>query len=497
MLKGFDIGKREWRDTPSSVRLAALALQHQLRLYQLRFTAYEKKITALEAKALEADSLKIEVAALREQLHQNSQNSSKPPSSDAPQHRRTYHHEPSEKQQGAQVGHPGHGRQLKPLVEVDHVIDFRPASCVECGGKLYGDDPHPVRHQVTEIPSVKAVVTEYRRHTLSCSRCGTRNEAAWDEEMPKSAFGPRVQATVAYLTGRLGLSHRDVVEAMNACHGVEMSLGTVTTIQRQVSAALAAPVQEAQGYVQQQVINYVDETRWKENGKSCWLWLNATRLVTVFRLLPRRNHAAAREMIGEGRVGIITTDRYGGYSWLSNKRRQLCWAHIKRDFQAIAERGDESKIIGDELLKQTNKMFDLWYQLNDGALDWHSFQQQMGLVRRGVRKVLDKGSRCLHPKTKRTCQQILTHEAALWRFVHIRGVEPTNNQAERALRRGVLWRRKSFGTQSEPGSRFVERILTVVTTLRQQKRQVLEYLTAVCSSHGMPARTSMCLLPTE
>ncbi len=418
-----------------------------------------------------------------------------PPSSDAPQHRRPAHRESSNKKHGAQVGHQGTGRKLKPVEAVDHVVDLRPSRCRKCGCKLHGDDPQPVRHQVTEIPQAYAEVTEYRRHILRCAECGVKTQAKWSEDVPCGSFGARLQAEVAYFTGRFGMSHRDCVEALRVLHGAEISTGSISAIQRQASLAVAVPVETAHEFVRQQSVNHVDETGWREKGKLNWLWVNATPQVTAFRLAAKRDSATARKIIGSAKTSIITTDRYLGYSWLATTRRQLCWAHLKRDFQAMAERDGEVKEIGEALLTQTKEVFRLWHQVKGGDLSWRKFQKLMAPVEQRVKELLDAGSDCGSRKTSRTCRQIRMLEAALWTFVRVRRVEPTNNAAERALRRAVLWRRKSFGTQSTEGSRFVERILTVVTTLRQQGRNVLEYLTAACASVGHTSGTSVCLLP--
>jgi hypothetical protein len=225
-----------------------------------------------------------------------------------------------------------------------------------------------------------------------------------------------------------------------------------------------------------------------------WLWVNATPQVTAFRVAAKRDAATAHEVIGRAKTSIITTDRYLGYNWLATTRRQVCWAHLKRDFQAISERGGESQEIGEALLAETKEVFRLWHQVTDGVLNRRRFQRLIVPVRQRVTELLDEGSNCRSGKTRGTCRQIRTLEEALWTFVRVQGVEPTNNAAERALRRAVLWRRKSFGTQSEVGSRFVERILTVVTTLRQQGRDVLDYLTAACAS-ATHNEVSICLLP--
>jgi transposase len=321
-----------------------------------------------------------------------------------------------------------------------------------------------------------------------------KTQAEWGEEMPPGSFGARLQATIAYLTGRLTLSHRDTAEALSVLHGVEISLGSISAVQQQISRALAAPVETAREFVRAQAVNHVDEIGWREQSKLNWMWVNATRQVTAFQIAPKRDAATAREVIGRARASIITTERYLGYNWLATQRRQVCWAHLSRDFQAMAERGGESQEIGQALLEQTKEVFRLWHQMRDRAVSRRKFRQLMIPVEQRITELLDKGSQCRSSKTRGTCRRIQAVEAALWTFVRMKGVESTNNAAERALRRAVLWRRKSFGTQSETGSRFVERILSAVTTLRQQGRDVMEYLTAACA-WPLGESGSICLLP--
>jgi transposase len=276
---------------------------------------------------------------------------------------------------------------------------------------------------------------------------------------------------------------------------MDLSLGSVSALQRQVSIVLAGPVQTAQSYVQRQAVNHVDETSWHQQGKLHWLWLAATPAVTVLRVLIGRGAAQAKQVISKSGKGIVTTDRYQAYNWLPQRWRQLCWAHLKRDFQAIAERQGKSAEVGQGLLKQTRELFHLWHLLRDGQLAWSTWQRKMKPIQQDVNHLLVAGTESDHQKTRHTCANILQAETCLWTFVRVAGVEPTNNNAERPLRRAVLWRKKSFGTQSEAGSRFVEPILTVVTTLRQQGREVLPYLTAACGSIGQCRSSLLCLLP--
>jgi transposase len=481
MFGRFNIADEDWQQTPASVQQAFSSIYHQLLLLEIRCQAYEHQLAQLRQQVAQVEDLKAELDELRERLNRNSNNSSMPPSSDPPHQSNNTSTESSGRKRGAQRGHRGPSRKLKAVTQIDRVIDLRPISCIQCGQLLLGIDPHPARHQVSEVPRCKAELTEYRCHTLRCLVCGEVNRADWPEDMPTGSFGPRAQAVVAYLTGRLTASHRDVGEAMEALHGISLSTGSVSALQHRVSQSLQAVVEEASQFTAGQVSQNVDETSWPEAGKSKWLWVNATRDVTAYHLLEGRAAKQAKQVISEQAKGIIGTDRFGAYNWLPARRRQTCWAHLKRDFQAMAERGGQSEQVGKGLLKEIEGVFKLWHHLRDGKLSRTEFQAEVAPVERRVKSLLKEGASCERKKTRHTCERILKLSVSLWRFVEVEGLEPTNNSAERALRRAVMRRRKSFGTQSESGSRFVERILTVVMSLRQRGRDVLEYLTAMCS----------------
>jgi transposase len=248
-------------------------------------------------------------------------------------------------------------------------------------------------------------------------------------------------------------------------------------------------VEEAQEYVQQQPVANMDETSWHQINDLCWLWVCVTAQVTVFKIFSTRGADGVEGLLGKDYLGIVGSDRYSAYNHLDAEQRQACWSHLIRDFQAFVDRGGHSQIVGRLLLAQVERMFSLWYHIRDGTLSRSAFQIAMQPIRHEVHCLLHIGAALKRLETRKTCLNILKIEPALWTFVDIEGVEPTNNAAERALRRGVIWRRRSFGTQSNVGSRFVERILTVVITLRQQKRNVLDYLTAACRAYtlGNPA----------
>ncbi len=461
----------EWAATPPAVRTLVQELLAQIKQLEER------------------------VRAVEERARHTSRTTSRPPSSDPPSMPPRPLRRSTGRPSGGQVGHEGHGRPLLPPEQVTRIVEVKPQACEQCGQALGGDDPHPARHQVAEVPPVTPEVTEYRQHCLTCAGCGTQTRAPWPAEMAPGGFGPRVQATVAYLTGRLGVSQRDVAELLETLYGLEISLGSITALEQTVSAAVADPVAAAQAYVQVQPVVNMDETGWHEATQRRWLWTAVTPLVTVFAVLTTRGRAGAQALVGPTYGGIVGSDRWSAYTWVAPARRQLCWAHLQRDFAAFVERGGPSAQIGQALLEVSDQMFTLWYRVREGTLSPAAFTQLMPPLQTRVQALLHVGTVVDHSTTRKTCANILKLETALWTFVTTPGVEPTNNAAERALRRAVVWRRRSFGTQSPEGSRFAAHLLTVVTTLRQQHRAVLDYLTAACAAAltGAPAPS---LLPT-
>ena len=469
---GLPIPQEGWEQTSLSVQAVVVALWQGNEVLKQQVTVLQKQV----------DSLEVEVTKLREQVTKNSKNSSKPPSSDPPYQRKYPKQEPSGQKKGGQKGHAGKGRKLKPPEQVNRIVVSKPAACKACGALLLGEDQQPRRHQVIELPKVEAQVIEYQLHSLTCCACGVHNQAEWPAEMPKGSFGERLQATIGYFGGRFGISQRDIQEALETIFRVEMGLGSIPAQEQRVSQAVAQPVAEALEYVQGQATVNLDETSWHEWTQTFWMWVCTTPAVSVFRIFPTRGAKGAKQLVGKDYLGIVGSDRYSAYNWLDPLKRQLCWAHLKRDFQAWVERGGESQIVGRLLLELVKRFFALWHRVRDGTLSRADFQTAMLPIRQEIHALLKVGTFVKHGQTRQTCRNILNVEQALWAFVDQEGVEPTNNAAERALRRGVIWRRRSFGSQSEAGSRFVERILTVVITLRQQKRDVLDYLTEACKA---------------
>lgn len=424
--------------------------------------------------------LKARVSELEERLGQNSQNTSKPPSSDPPWLPPPPPKTGSGRKPGGQPGHTGHQRALVPEADVDAIIPLKPTQCRDCGDALRGEDPAPRRHQVAEIPPIKPRITEYQIHALGCDRCGSVTTADLPPGVPSGAFGPRAVAIVSLLSGFYRLGRRSVVEAMGDLFGLDISLGSTTACEQITSAVLAEPVTEARDYVKQQNVKQADETSWFEGParQRAWLWVVFTEQVSVFLIRASRGADVAKDMLGQA-FGVLVTDRWCGYTWWPLRWRQLCWAHLKRHFQAFVDTGNkEAGRIGQALLVEEKILFEWWHRVRDGTLARSTLRTYTVALRRRVKLLLRRGSVCGHGKTEGTCRELLKLEPAMWTFVRLVGVSPTNNASERAIRRGVIWRKLCFGTHSEAGSRFAERMLTMTATLRQQKRGVVDYMTS-------------------
>jgi transposase len=462
-----------WNQIPPAAQVAILALIQQ----------YEQRLQALQQQ----------VAQLTERLNQNSTNSSRPPSSDPPHVKRRPPKPAAGRNRGGQPGHARQQRLLVPPEQIKQSIPVKPAACRKCGQALSGEDPLPRRHQVAEIPPVQAEVTEYCLHRLTCTACGTRTCAPLPAGVSAGAFGPRLQALLAVLAGAYRLGKRPIRQLASDLFGLSISTGMVAKLERSTAEALQQPMAELQEYVRTQPAN-VDETSWREAMHKAWLWVVVTPLVTVFHIAATRCGKVAGGLLGSAYRQVVTSDRWKAYNGF--RRRQFCWSHLRRDFQAMIDRQNSGTVIGTKLLSLSDRMFAWWHRVRDGTLNRSSFQVYISGLRAEVREALLQGAACGCSKTAATCRNLTANESKLWAFVWQEGIEPTNNAAERALRHAVLWRKGSGGTDSNRGSRFVERVLSVRETCRQQGRGLLSYLVECCQAH-LDGEEAPSLLPKE
>jgi len=463
-----------WNTVPPDAQAALMAVFESLRC---RIAELDQRVADLEAR-----------------LQLNSTNSSKPPSSDPIGLKRKPPAPPTGRKSG---GQPGHVRAQRPLVPPEKLrssTDCRPATCRRCAHPLRGDDPDPLIHQVADLPRIEPIVDQYRLHRLRCPGCGATTCGTPPEGVPTGHFSPYTQAVLATLAGAYRLSKRQIQQLTADLLGLTISTGMISKLEKQSAAALAEPYHElARSVLEAEAVN-IDETGWREDRRKAWLWVTVTAAATVFAIARNRSAAVARRLLGDKEDQVVSSDRFKSYDWLWAYWRQVCWGHLRRDFQAMIDRGGPGERIGRRLLGSSDRLFEAWHQARDGALEECAFQERILRLRPRVRRALEDGTRCGCATTSRTCGEILRVEEGLWNFVWFPGVEPTNNAAERALRHAVIWRRISGGTASESGSRFVERMLTTVATCRQQGRNVLAYLTS-CFEADRRGQVIPSLLP--
>ena len=433
------------------------------------------------------------IAELTERLGQNSRNSHLPPSSDPPGaggKSGRGQRPKSGRPRGGQRGHRGARRVLVDADKVDDIVELYPAECENCWAALPEQpDPSAKRYQWIEVPPLQPYIKETRRHEVRCPCCGHKTRAPYDEhEIPTSPFGPRLMSIVALLTGVYHVSRRNTAKLLSDLVGVPISLGAVSAVEARVSDAVEPAVTEAWTRVEGAPVKHTDGTTWLKAGAVLALWTIASTAATVFKIVADGSRATLAPLYGVLR-GILVSDRAAALSFWAMERRQICWAHLLRKYVSFSERAGPVGEIGRQLLDYTGLLFAYWHDYKAGKLDRATFLAWMAPVRTQVEAVLERAAASGIDRLAGSCANILAHRAALWTFVDTHGVEPTNNHAERELRAFVLWRKRCFGTQSERGNRFAERLMTVAHTARKQRKDVLAFLTACCEAqrHGTRA----------
>ena len=496
------------RDKALIAQAETLAAQDKAFIAQAETLAARDKALIAQAAELtlrntEISELTERVAALTETVStlleaqkRNSSNSNLPPSSDPPgsagdEAKR----KPKGKgrKRGGQRGHRGSYRSLLPPEKVDEVVDIFPHHCENCWKPLPEvSDPYAKRYQHTELQPLQPHVTEYRRHAVVCPSCGSKTRAAYDASViPKFAFGPRFMSAVVMLTGVYHLSRRQSAQLIWELLGVRISVGSISAIERRVSDAVEPSVEELWSSAMQAPVKHTDGTSWLQAGVMLSLWTVATAAVTVFKIVPNGQRVTLQTEVLTRLRGILVSDRATVLTFWAMNKRQICWAHLLRKFVSFSERDGPAGIFGKELLDATRILFVYWADFKNGTLSRTQFVMRMAPLRALMEKTLERAANANIKGLSGSCANILEHRAALWTYVDREGVEPTNNHAERELRAFVLWRKRSFGTRSDRGNRFAERLMTIAHTARKQAKSVLGFLVACCTRSDDDAPPSL------
>ena len=440
--------------------------------------AVRAAIQGLEATVA---TLQERVRELEARLGLNSTNSSKPPSSDPPGVARPPK-KPTGKKRGGQKGHRGHHRKQIAADRVDVTVEHRPDACGHCGHGLVGaEEAKPAWvHQVVELPPIRAQVTEHRMHSVRCPKCRKLTRAPLPTEVGGKHFGPRLVGLGSLLNGRYRMSRRETVDLLSRLLDVPApSLGSTEAFTQETSTALKPAYEQARAAVLQSDAAGVDETPWKLGGKKHWLWVATASNATVFHLGPGRGAEELRRFLGKKFAGVLSSDRWCAYQIY--ERRQLCWAHLIRNFRKLALRGGKAVEFAKQGETQCARVFKLWWALCEGRLDRAQLGRRIQRVKTRVRHLIREGAASADKRVAGFCRNVLKLWPSLWTFVD-EPVEPTNNAAERALRPAVLWRKGCFGNQSEAGMRYAERVLTFAATCRQRQIHPLDFLALALSA---------------
>jgi transposase len=438
--------------------------------------------------------------ALEQKVSPSSRNSSSPPSADVPKTRQQRRAEAREKakelaredgkkkrEAGGQPGHSGAGRELLGEDQMREVVDHYPEDCSGCGREFTDSEKvpryGPGRHQVAELPATAVFYIEHRTHRLRCPGCAKRTRAILGT-VGESAFGAGLQAAVVALTARNRISRRDMSELVRELFGVRISVGAIDQICQRTSALLAGPHERLSGQVLGSGAVNVDETGWYLAGENRWMWTAATSTGAIFRIVEDRHRDRLQELLGPEFTGIVTSDRWWAYDLLDPEQRQACWSHLVRDFRFHSEGLAAQQIFGATGLALTRRLFTSWHAYLEHS-DRDRLAAEMTPIQNELRELLEhagNGSK-RHRLHRRFANNLLKLWPALWTFITIPGVTPTNNAAERALRGPVIHRRLSHGNQSDDGERFTERSLSASVTCRLQHRSLLAYLRELLAAH--------------
>jgi transposase len=451
-------------------------IELELELHQTK--AELAQTQELLKKALEEiNKLCREVSKLKEQINQNSKNSSKPPSTD--QKGNTDSTQPKKERKNRR----GKARASYPPERIDRHIQCAQENCPHCGSaniQLRSQPPEIL--QQAELPEVKAIVTEYQLLKYDCLSCRKNSVAALPLGIPDSAFGPKLMGLLVTLTGVFHLAKREAVQLIKELYGVDIGIGSVPNIEERVSEALDPIYQRIHSFVMEsKFCKHFDETGWRDKGKRHFVWLACCSHAAFYMIDPSRSSKAFHKLFKTNPENVsAVTDRYAVYSIF--KVHQYCLAHLIREFRSYAERDGPDKQIGAALENELKTVCHIHKEYREGNITLEQRNRRLGHRKRKAEFHFEDGMANGSDDLYKLCESLLDDFDKLWVFTKTPGMEPTNNIAERDLRKLVVWRRKSYGTRSDRGKRFVERVTTVAQTLKRQSKNILSFIQEVIAS---------------
>jgi len=435
-------------------------------------------VSTVSALTSQVEILKLEITQLKEKLNQNSNNSSKPPSQDFKSNKKKKSDTKlsSGRKTGGQPGHKGMTRELLNISEVDKIEKcILPLHC-RCGGKILKHDNY-YRWQVHELPIIKMHVTEYQCEKGRCAACRLRYTAALPQVAKNTMIGPRLMSLMAMFPAKYHVSRQLMLHFLKEIFDFKVSLGTVFNKEKKLANMTTPVCEDILNHIKNSAFLHADETGIRENGHSSWLWTFSSKEASYFKMADSRGTKVLKDTMADYE-GVVISDRYGAYNLYDDVNRQLCWAHLKRDFKRISE--SQHKVIariGAQLLTEQDKLFEHWHGFKKGLFDRQILQDKCKPIINAVENLLESCT-YLSPEFRAvgTCKNILKHSQALWTFLYVEGIEPTNNHAEQQIRPSVIWEKISFGSRSKTGSLFIANLSTLLATCKKQGKNSWRFL---------------------
>jgi transposase len=452
----------------------AARFQQELDVLKAQNDARERRIEELVSKngalITENEYLKQRIIKLEDRLNINSTNSGLPTSKEIyriEKHTRAK----SERKVGGQEGHKHNGYEMRIP---DVVVEVLPKENIcKCGGSLVIEEAYTT-HQKIEIPPIKPVVTEYRLQQKICVSCSRKYKGKLDNYQ---LLERNAQSIVTSLTGFFNNSKRDVQMILSQIFNLDLSLGLISNTEGRVSVLLESKYNKLVDQIEESSYLHLDETSHNNKGKRSWAWVAACKVATVFKLANSRGKKALMSLLPEY-GGLVISDRYAVYNVFDNENRQICLAHLARDFKRFAHSKDTAlALIGNDLHSMTQMVFKFYKLYKAGGIERVRYLYIMQKIKDRMLyylKTVSEMNGC--EQAQRVANNILKSFEMMWLFTRNDEIEPTNNFAERQIKHHVKYRKNSFFTWSDRGDRFLERIKSLYATAKLQKLNPLQAL---------------------
>ncbi len=438
----------------------------------------EKLETKIEELKAENKALRIENAELKERLGLSSKNSSIPSSKEL--YKMRENKPKSDRKVGAQVGHKG---SYRPKMEADEMVKIELPNTCECGGEI-AVSKDPYTHQKVDLPEIKPYVVEYQLEHGRCKKCGKRKSSKLQEGVTADTFGPRVKSVIAALSGFYKNSKKEVANIIKDIFNLDISVGSVSNSEARVAEKCQEAYEQIEEEVSKSKILHIDETSHYNKGKQGWCWMFASKIGSVIKLTESRGMKVLENSKFGKNNNLVVTDRYAAYNYFSSKKRQVCWAHLARDFERLSHSwNSEVKVLGYYLRNVATELFALKKALLKDEIDTLRFIRRARKLRKRTRYYLKNISNLPEAiGASRVAKNIMKSDLMMWKFLDDpENIPLTNNYAERQIRHYVVYRKVSYFTQSKRGNMFLERIISLYLTWRQKKLNPFQNLLAIAS----------------